>query len=1090
MRTGRAASLWGLGDEAGQTISFAVSNDNNTLFATQPAIAANGTLTFTPAANANGSATVTVAAKDTGGTANGGVDTSAPQTFTISVTAVNDTPSFAKGADQTVLEDAGAQTVAGWATAISKGPANESGQALSFLVSATNPGLFSSAPVVSANGELSYTPAADANGSATVTVRLKDDGGGVDTSAPQTFTINVTAVNDTPSFTKGADQTVLEDAGTKTVPSWATAISKGAANESGQALSFLVSSTNPTLFSVAPAVGANGDLAYTPAANANGSATVTVALKDDGGGGDTSAPQTFTISVTAVNDTPSFTKGADQTVLEDPGAQTVAGWATAISPGPADESGQTVSFTVTNDNNKLFAAQPQVDDQGKLTYAPAANENGSASVTVTLKDSGGTADGGVDTSTVQTFTIAVTAVNDAPSFTKGPDQTVDEDSGPHSVSPWAQAISPGPADESTQTVSFTVSSNHPELFSAQPAVAPDGTLTYTSAKDAAGVAEVSVFVHDTGGTANGGVENSAIQSFSITITPVNDDPSGTGSSVETQEDTPITIELRASDVDGPYPLKFSIATPPAHGTLGAITVPASSCDSTGTCTAEVTYTPGQDYNGVDSFAFAYSDQAIPVPPLPKVTVSIDVKPVNDAPVATSGTASVVEDTPVTITLGASDVDRTSPLVFSISTPPGHGSVSAPGASQCSNATDCTVDVTYQPADGFTGADSFAFTVGDGTLTSPPAAIAVSVTLGGSAPVQASVVLQATPTQVSAGASEVPFSAVSPSQVIAATSSIGSTPLANTPLANTPLANTPLSNTPLANTPLSNTPLTNTGLTDVTSVDAAAWAELKGIPLSTVPILPGWPSILEGTPLATRVLENVTLADVLGNSTTKARFADVPLRQIDFSRTTLGDLSALDAVIGKLPLADITGTDWCAVLSGPPISCSSSASLAGQTVLSTALRGAPLANTPLANTPLTNVPLANVPLANTPLTNTPLANTPLSNTGLTSIPLANTPLANTPLANTPLANTPLANTPLANTPLANTPLANTPLANTPLANVDLVEFPLTNVSLTKRAIARHAARRYTAHERRLAGHDLLVLAQLPDGRHNRKTTRVS
>ncbi len=54
--------------------------------------AATGTLTYTPAANANGSATVTVQIHDNGGTANGGVDTSAAQTFTITVNAVNDAP--------------------------------------------------------------------------------------------------------------------------------------------------------------------------------------------------------------------------------------------------------------------------------------------------------------------------------------------------------------------------------------------------------------------------------------------------------------------------------------------------------------------------------------------------------------------------------------------------------------------------------------------------------------------------------------------------------------------------------------------------------------------------------------------------------------------------------------------------------------------------------------------------------------------------------------------------------------------------------------------------------------------------------------
>ena len=89
-----------------------------TQFSSQPAISSAGTLSYTPAANANGSATVSVQLHDNGGIANGGVDTSGTQTFTITVTPVNDAPSFTKGADQTVLEDSGAKTVAGWATAI------------------------------------------------------------------------------------------------------------------------------------------------------------------------------------------------------------------------------------------------------------------------------------------------------------------------------------------------------------------------------------------------------------------------------------------------------------------------------------------------------------------------------------------------------------------------------------------------------------------------------------------------------------------------------------------------------------------------------------------------------------------------------------------------------------------------------------------------------------------------------------------------------------------------------------------------------------------------------------------------------------
>src|SRR5207244_828901 len=175
-----------------------------------------------------------------------------------------------------------------------------------------------------------------------------------------------------------------------------------------------------------------------------------------------------------------FSKGADQTVNEDSGAQSVPTWATSISPGPADESSQLVTFTVTNDNNALFASQPAVGSDGTLTYTPASDAAGSAIVTVTAKDNGGTANGGVDTSPSQTFTISLNGVNDAPSFTKGADQTVNEDAGAQTVTNWATGLSRGPADESAQTLTFQIMNNtNTALFSAGPAVSSTGTLTYT-----------------------------------------------------------------------------------------------------------------------------------------------------------------------------------------------------------------------------------------------------------------------------------------------------------------------------------------------------------------------------------------------------------------------------------------------------------------------------------------------------------------------------------------------------------------------------------------------------------------------------------
>src|SRR5206468_3327945 len=196
------------------------------------------------------------------------------------------------------------------------------------------------------------------------------------------------------------------------------------------------------------------------------------------GGVDTSASVTFTITINPVNDAPSFLVGPSQTVLEDSGAHTVPNWVTSISAGPADESSQTVTFTVTNDNNALFSVQPAVAPNGTLTFTPAANAYGSANITVVAHDSGGTANGGNDTSPPQSSSITVTAVNDEPSFIKGSDQTVNEDAGAQTVSGWATAISAGP-NESSQNVTFHTSNDNNTLFSVQPSVAPNGVLSFT-----------------------------------------------------------------------------------------------------------------------------------------------------------------------------------------------------------------------------------------------------------------------------------------------------------------------------------------------------------------------------------------------------------------------------------------------------------------------------------------------------------------------------------------------------------------------------------------------------------------------------------
>ena len=276
----------------------------------------------------------------------------------------------------------------------------------------------------------------------------------------------------------------------------------------------------------------------------------------------------------------------------------------------SDADGDTLSFAKATDPAHGTLT---VNTNGAFTYTPAANYFGSDSFTFSVSDG----HGGSDTGTVN---ITVNPVNDAPSFTKGPDVNVNEDSGAYSAA-WATAISPGPANEASQTLTFIVTNNtNPALFSAGPAVAANGTLTFTPAPNANGTATITLTLRDNGGTANGGQDTSAPQTFTITLNPINDAPVANDASITTNEDTAYSGTLTGSDADGDT-LSFAKVTDPAHGTLTVNTNGA------------FTYTPAANYFGSDSFTFSVNDGH---GGSDTGTVNITVNPVNDAPSFTKG----------------------------------------------------------------------------------------------------------------------------------------------------------------------------------------------------------------------------------------------------------------------------------------------------------------------------------------------------------------------------------------------------------------------------------------------------------------------
>lgn len=198
-------------------------------------------------------------------------------------------------------------------------------------------------------------------------------------------------------------------------------------------------------------------------------------------------------------------------------------------------------------------------------------------------------------------------------------------------------------------------------------------------------------------TASDGSLTSEPAQFIISVTPVNDAPVAGNLTVTLNEDTTAAFTLPATDPD-PDPLLLQLILPTKYGTLSG-TPP------------HLIYTPNENYAGTDYAEFTASDGVL-TSQVGKVFFA--VAPVNDRPIAQGQTLSLVSGSSLPVTLLATDIEK-SALTYVISRRPDHGSVSGTGA-----------NVTYTASSDFVGTDSFSFTASDGSLTSLPATIVLTV----------------------------------------------------------------------------------------------------------------------------------------------------------------------------------------------------------------------------------------------------------------------------------------------------------------------------------------------------------------------------
>ncbi|HIF9097363.1 TPA: tandem-95 repeat protein, partial [Photobacterium damselae] len=196
---------------------------------------------------------------------------------------------------------------------------------------------------------------------------------------------------------------------------------------------------------------------------------------------------------------------------------------------------------------------------------------------------------------------------------------------------------------------------------------------------------------------NGGTDTITV---TVNVTPVNDAPVGENVSAETQEETAVTGQLTATDVDGDN-LTFKPGTNPENG---SVTVnPDGSWE----------YVPNPDFNGEDSFTVVVDDGNGGTD---TITVTVNVTPVNDAPVGEDVSAETQEETAVTGQLTATDVDGDN-LTFKPGSDPTNGSVTV----------NSDGSWEYVPNTDFNGEDSFTVVVDDGNGGTDTITVTVNVT---------------------------------------------------------------------------------------------------------------------------------------------------------------------------------------------------------------------------------------------------------------------------------------------------------------------------------------------------------------------------
>jgi VCBS repeat-containing protein len=506
---------------------------------------------------------------------------------------------------------------------------------------------------------------------------------------------------------------------------------------------------------------------YTNTTDFNGPDEFSYTLSDGLGNTDTG---TIEVTVTPVNDAPTIdVPAAGQSVLEDEVFFFAPGNSIVVSDVDAD-SGATFTVTlatsqgilsiselpgVTTTNNAsssvtLVGSRTVINEMLEtLEFEPTANFNGTATIAITANDGGSSGAGGAQQA-LSNFTLAVGAVNDAPTLTVPLDVLMGFENELLDLgSP--DPIVVGDIDVGTGVLEITILSSNGTLTAPTPAgatgaISGNGTaalvltgsvaslnaallgLEYLPNLGFFGAAELQVVVSDLGNTGNGG-PLTATEFIFIDVQP-DVRPRARNDARTVAEGNSITVDVLANDeanpadIDSPagYFKDLTDFDSAAMAVIGGNSVQVGTITRVeaglpGTFEDQLLYTPDagfEDFFGTVTFGYTMTDDKIGSIPV-DATVTLTVTNVNDAPIANDDSYSTNEDVALVVPVATGlldndeDIDSTN-LTVTVTVQPTSGTL----------VWNANGSFTYTPNANFNGNDEFQYTVSDGQATSAPA----------------------------------------------------------------------------------------------------------------------------------------------------------------------------------------------------------------------------------------------------------------------------------------------------------------------------------------------------------------------------------